>query len=322
MATFTANELKGQLIVISGGNGGIGYETTKGLVKRGADVIIVGRNAERIENAIQRIKDELSVEGFPGVSVQYIVADTSDLDSVTILVRTLATHFTDRKINQLILNAAVWPTEYVESKQGYEIAFATNTLGPHLLLRGLIQHNLLTLTSRVIAVTGDIYLTVANSADETCTPDFKYGTPAGGAGHYAYCRSKLGMMWLFYELHARAPNLQMYLVHPGVIATGLVADLALPDFMLVSMEQGAQTTLIAATADPTLLENGAYYHNTLGKVILPAADPAKNANKSAEFFALAEELIAPYLQALRPQEQEQEQEQEQHQEEEHFEEEQ
>lgn len=303
IATFTANELKGKQIVITGGNGGIGYETTKGLVKRGADVIIVGRNAEKIEESIRNIKEELNTEGFPVSSLLYIVADISDLDSVTELVKTLGYHFGDRKIDQLILNAAIWPSEYAESKQGYEIAFATNTLGPHLLVRGLIQQKLLTLTSRVIALTGDIYITVANSADETCTPDFKYGTPAGGAGHSAYCRSKLGMMWLFYELHARVPNLSMYLVHPGVIATGLVPELPLPKFMLVSLEQGAQTTLIAATADVGLLESGGYYHNTLGKVVLPASDPAKNAKKSAEFFALAESLIAPYLQALHPQEQ-------------------
>ena len=313
VATFKEGSLRGQLIVLSGGNGGIGFETAKGLVKRGGDVIIVGRNERKIEEAVQRIKNELLVEGIHSVSLQYIVADTSDLDSVVKLVQVLQHHFSARKIDQLILNAAVWPNEYSVSAQGHEIAFATNTLGPHLFLRALIQQDVLKPNARVISVTGDIYVSVFGSDDETATPDFKYGTPSKfeTAGQVAYCRSKLGMMWLFDEIHALVPSLQMFLVHPGVIGSNLVQGNPMPAFLMLNNEQGAQTTLVVATAGTDLLESGAYYHNTLGKLVLPASDPAKNATKRKEFFAVAEGLIAPYLAALRPQQQ---QAQEQHQE--------
>ncbi len=38
----------------------------------------------------------------------------------------------------------------------------------------------------------------------------------------AYCRSKLAVNWLCFELHKRYPELWVNLVHPGVIATELV----------------------------------------------------------------------------------------------------
>ena len=298
VSTFAKGSLVGQLIVITGGNAGIGKETAKGLAKRGADVIIVGRSEPKIQTAVDQIKKELADEGSVSVSLQYIVADMSDLKSVTSLAQALHHHFGDRKIDQLVLNAAIWPSEYTVSKQGHEIAFATNTLGPHLLLRALIHRDVLKHDARVISVTGDIYITVIGTADETCTSDYSYGTPAGSAGQVAYCRSKLGMMWLFDQMHASVPSLRMYLVHPGVIDTGLSGDNPLPKSMLLSNEEGAQTTLICATADASLLENGAYYHNTLGKLVLPDTDPAKNATKRANFYALVESMIAPYLEEI------------------------
>ena len=97
------------------------------------------------------------------------------------------------------------------------------------------------------------------------------------------------------------PSLQMFLVHPGVIGSNLVQGNPMPPFLMLSNEQGAQTTLVVATAGADLLESGAYYHNTLGKLVLPAADPAKNATKRKEFFEVAERIIGPYLASFRQQ---------------------
>lgn len=298
MATFRHDQLKGQFIVLSGGNSGIGYETAKSLTLQGADVVIIGRNEKKVNEAVKQIKQELHHQVDGGISLDYIVSDMSDLDSVKALVVDLQRRFYSRKIDQLILNAGVWPSEYAVSKQGYEIAFATNTLGPHLLLRGLIQQDVLKSDARVISVTGDIYLSLYGTKNEECTTDFKYNTPAGHDGEVAYCRSKLGMMWLFDIMHQRNPSLQMYLVHPGVMDNTLSGPNPLPKFLLTTNEQGAQTTLVCATAERKLLENGAYYHNSLGKLVLTDRDPAKNTVKGAAFFELAEGLVAPYLKDL------------------------
>lgn len=286
-------DLKGQRILLTGGYGGIGLETAKGLVKRGANVTIVGRTEAKLMAAIDRIKEELHLKNsaLQG-SIRYTVADMSDLDAVRVLVKRLV--IAGQKFDQLILNAGVWPQEYSRSRQGCEIAFATNALGPHMLLRALINSNLLRPEARVIAVTGDIYITVAGQGDkENCTPDFFYSTAQGCQD--AYCRSKLGLMWLFDQMHQHYPALHMYLVHPGVVDSGLMGDNPLPKCILVSNEEGAQTTLICATADTKLLVSGGYYHNTLGRVELDASDPALNASKAEALWEVAENLIVPYL---------------------------
>jgi NAD(P)-dependent dehydrogenase (short-subunit alcohol dehydrogenase family) len=295
------NDLAGQLIVLSGGNSGIGFETAKGLLRRGAEVIMVGRSEAKVKDAVDRIRAQLSGEKMASVPLRYLIADMSDLRSVSDLVRSLHHNFAARQIDQLILNAAIWPQEYSVSPQGYEIAFATNTAGPHLLLRALTMFNILKPNARVISLTGDIYITLIGTANEGCSPDFTYGSPAGQAGQDAYSRSKLGAMWLFDIMHGHYPQLQMNLVHPGVMDNDLSGHNPLPKAMLVSDEQGAQTTLICATADRALLENGGYYHNTLGKLVLQPTDPAKNTEKARAFWDVVESIIAPYLRALSPQ---------------------
>jgi NAD(P)-dependent dehydrogenase (short-subunit alcohol dehydrogenase family) len=56
----------------------------------------------------------------------------------------------------------------------------------------------------------------------------------------AYCRSKLGVNWLTFELHERYPELWVNLVHPGVVDTDLVAGMNLiKKLLFVKWEVGA-----------------------------------------------------------------------------------
>ena len=48
----------GRTVLITGGTGGIGYQTARALVRRGANVIITGREAEAGERAAATIQRE------------------------------------------------------------------------------------------------------------------------------------------------------------------------------------------------------------------------------------------------------------------------
>jgi NAD(P)-dependent dehydrogenase (short-subunit alcohol dehydrogenase family) len=87
----------------------------------------------------------------------------------------------------------------------------------------------------------------------------------------AYCRSKLGVNWLFYEFwrrHGEAAGYCMCLVHPGVADTGLSGQPALllrglrAAGLLCSRSAAAQTSLICCCAPRERLVSGGYYHNT------------------------------------------------------------
>jgi NAD(P)-dependent dehydrogenase (short-subunit alcohol dehydrogenase family) len=77
---------KGKTILITGANSGIGFYTALGLAKVGADVIIVGRNQEKIDAAIDLIKKE-NIKG----SVSCGMLDLTSLASV----RAFAKSFND-----------------------------------------------------------------------------------------------------------------------------------------------------------------------------------------------------------------------------------
>ena len=62
---------------------------------------------------------------------------------------------------------------------------------------------------------------------------------------------------------------------------------------MLSPKEGAQTTLICATQPGVV--NGGYYHNTMGRIILPIDDPAVNAKNAEEFWYLLDDIASKYL---------------------------
>ncbi|UZR97025.1 SDR family oxidoreductase [Chondrinema litorale] len=87
------SNLSGKKAVITGGNSGIGYETAKLFKAKGAEVIITGRNSEKVQIAAE----ELGVKG--------LVTDQSDLKAIERLVSEVKETF--GKIDILFINAGI-----------------------------------------------------------------------------------------------------------------------------------------------------------------------------------------------------------------------
>lgn len=88
------SSLNGKIAVVTGGNSGIGYASAKELKEKGAEVVITGRNAERVNAASQ----ELGVKG--------IVADVSDLSAIDDLVAQVKSGF--GSVDVLFVNAGIF----------------------------------------------------------------------------------------------------------------------------------------------------------------------------------------------------------------------
>lgn len=221
--------------------------------------------------------------------MEYLALDLSDLHNVNSFVSEFKNRYPGRKLDILIQNASVWPERHSLSPQGFEIAFATNVLGPHLLLRKLHTNGIITTSSKIITLTGDLYVT-----ENDCSSNFE---GANDGGQKAYCRSKIGVMWMFHEFFKKNPNLWMNLVHPGVIANDLTHQKSfVHDLIMITNEQGAQTTLIVASASiEDGLINGAYYHNVCGRMLLSAGDVAMNQQKASGFYSQVEGIIQSFL---------------------------
>ena len=278
--------LDGQRVLVTGGSEGVGLGTCRGLLQRGARVIMASRSAAKGERACAQLRDELGADA----PASFLPLDLSDLSRVREAALTLATQLGGQRLDVLICNAGLWPRRHGVSPQGHELAFATNVLGHFLLLRYLVGRRLAA-GARVVIVTGDIYILASD-----CTPDYRYRTPFGGM--LAYCRSKLGNLWLARELERRHPELHVRVAHPGVVATSLggarrgLAD-ALSRRMLLDAVRGAQSTLYCVTQPD--VPNGAYVHNVRGIMKLSDDDPASDAARAAWLWDQCETLCRNHL---------------------------
>jgi len=280
--------LEGQRALVTGGTEGIGLATSRGLLARGARVVMAARSAAKGEHAGSQLRGELGEQ----LPLDFLPLDLSDLAQVDDAASRLATQLGAERLDVLVCNAGLWPRRHSVSAQGHERAFATNVLGHFRLVRQLMG-GLLANDARVVIVTGDIYVLV-----DDCTPDFAYRTPLGGM--LAYCRSKLGDLWLAHELQRRHPELKVRAVHPGVVATSLGGPRkglagAVSHQLLLDADGGAQASLYCATQPD--LPKGAYVHNTHGIVKLPKGDPAADAARAQHFWELCEALCESRLPA-------------------------
>lgn len=111
----------------------------------------------------------------------------------------------------------------------------------------------------------------------------------------AYAHSKLGNLWLAFELQRRHPGLDVAVVHPAVVASNL-GGREPPAFvrngLMITLEEGAQAPLWCATQP---IEKGAYYHNTGGRMLLRASDPAADANAAVALWQRLDELGAAFV---------------------------
>lgn len=275
--------LDGARALVTGGSRGIGAEICAGLAGRGAEVTVAARDGAASEAVCTALRTR-------GGRARRQQIDLADLDSVVAASDALLAAAAGRPFDLVVANAGLWPRTRELSPQGHELAFATNVLGHHLLLRRLLARAGLRADARVVVVTGDIYFLAS-----ACTPDFAFRGPWGG--QTAYARSKLGNLWQVAELTRRFPRLTAVAVHPGVVRSGLGGPVgpiagALRRGLTITPELGAQTPLFCATQP---VERGAYYHNTLGRVALPPGDPALDEAGAAALWDVLERLSAAHL---------------------------
>ncbi|WP_394814784.1 SDR family NAD(P)-dependent oxidoreductase [Streptomyces millisiae] len=116
--------VRGRTVLVTGGTGGIGRETARGLAALGARVVVVGRDAGRAAAAAR----EIGGEAFP-----------ADLTRLADLRRLVAEVSARRGgLDVLVNNFGVNPADRTLTEDGVETAFAANVLAPYVLTTGLL----------------------------------------------------------------------------------------------------------------------------------------------------------------------------------------
>ena len=102
--------LKGKTFVITGATSGTGYQVVRTLLSKGADVLMLNRNAKKSDRALDNLKTEFGKTA----SVSYVLMDLSELASVRAAAKKILEK--TKKIDVLICNAAIAQVPYVRRK--------------------------------------------------------------------------------------------------------------------------------------------------------------------------------------------------------------
>ena len=124
--------LKGKSGIVTGGGSGIGKAIAKGLVQAGAEIVIAGRNKERLEN----VADELRPFGGPVVSIE---TDISKMGDIKNLVDRTVKEF--GKIDFLFNNAGIIRRSASEefTEKDWDETMDTNLKGPFFLAQAVAR---------------------------------------------------------------------------------------------------------------------------------------------------------------------------------------
>jgi len=192
------------VVLVTGGNSGIGFECARELARRGSRVLIASRNQPASEEAVRRIARE-SGDG----AASALVLDLGSLASV----RAFAKEIEARKLplRALVCNAGLQLNSGPKlTPDGFESTFAVNHLGHFLLTNLLLERLLANAPARIVIVASGVH----DPAMKTMMPhpaitDFDTLAATGGPsrekfdGRVAYVNSKLCNLWFTYELVRR-----------------------------------------------------------------------------------------------------------------------
>ena len=206
----------GGTAVVTGAAGGMGEHLAKGLARRGADLVVLDRDAAGLERVVAEIGRET-----PGARVTPFVVDLSDRAAADeVIVRIRDEH---AGVTMLFNNAGVAVGgRFVDvSAQDFDWLLEINLLVPIRLTRALLP------------------LMLANGQGQVVNTSSLFGL-IGPPGQSAYSTSKFGLRGfsesLRSELEAEGQPVGVTSVHPGGIRTGI-----------------AKNARIAAGTDPCLL---------------------------------------------------------------------
>jgi NAD(P)-dependent dehydrogenase (short-subunit alcohol dehydrogenase family) len=206
-------DLSGKVILVTGGNSGLGYESVKAFASKRAEVILASRSTEKGESAKAEILKDVE-DG----NIVVMQLDLGDLDSV----RKFATDFMKKykKLDVLLNNAGIMMTPYFKTKDGFEGQFGTNHLG-HFALTGL-------LIDLVNKTPGGRVVNVSSGAHRNGVMEFSNLQYENGKGYTpmkAYGRSKISNLLFTYELQRKLESSKKdtlaLAAHPGIAMTNL-----------------------------------------------------------------------------------------------------
>jgi NAD(P)-dependent dehydrogenase (short-subunit alcohol dehydrogenase family) len=216
--------LDGRVALVTGGASGLGFATSVDLARRGARVLVA--DCRELERAQRRA---LSLGVAPD-SFEPIHVDLSDLDAIDRVAAQLGRRGV--RLDRLVLNAAIVPTEARSTSQGLDEMFVVNYLSSFALVSRLLENGVLPRdrrdgdVPRVVVVASEAHRWSDDLALETIDRP-RDGSPRRVLGWYG--TYKLMLATFAWELARRlsvegVPQVAVFALCPGAMRTNIVRE--------------------------------------------------------------------------------------------------
>lgn len=248
--------MKDKVCLITGATSGIGYETALALAKKGATVVLGGRDMEKASNAVIKIRTESN-----NPNVDFLLADLSDF----VEVKNFANEFKKqyKRLDVLVNNAGAIFKDFDYNPQDIELTMALNLFSPYLLTGELLDIIQQSAPSRVINVSSTMHKTAKNDFGD-------FNNEKNYKPMVAYSNSKLGLIHYTYALAEKlsGTGVTVNAMHPGWVKSnfgtgfysgfyGVIDKMFKP--VQITPEKGAATIVYLATSDEVDMVSGKYF---------------------------------------------------------------
>ena len=246
--------MEGKIVLITGANSGIGYETTKGLAALGAHIVMVCRDAGRCDEA----KDTIEA-AVPGASLETMMCDLSSQADI----RRFASEFkaSHDRLDVLFNNAGGITNERMETVDGIEWQLAVNHLAPFLMTHLLMDVLMASAPSHVMTTSSGTHPRGKVDMDDLQAKR-RYKPMK------RYSSTKLMNILFTRSLAKRLEGTEVRAncLSPGFVDTGLSRDYGPVMKWLVrriakSQEEGGKTPVCVISAPELEGVSGAYFRN-------------------------------------------------------------
>jgi len=251
------SNIAGKVVIITGANSGIGFETARVMAKAGAHVIAAVRDVKKSEKEFEPLRKSL-----PDAKIELATLDLNSFKSV----RSFAHAFKSKNLplHILICNAGIMALkERTLTDEKLEAQFGVNHVAHHLLVTLLLDVLKKSAPSRVVTLSSSAHRRSGINFDD-------YNSEKSYDKFIAYGQSKTANILFAKHLNAMMVKenvkVEAFAVHPGAILTNLQKHIDEKDreqfislrFRFKTVQQGAASSIVAAVS-PTLDGKGGIY---------------------------------------------------------------
>ncbi|XP_053603610.1 retinol dehydrogenase 12-like [Plodia interpunctella] len=282
-----SKHLVGKVVIVTGANTGIGYETAKDLADRGARVLLACRSEQRGTAARDKI-----IANTGNKDVHFKKIDLTSLRSV----REFAAEIlgTEKRLDILINNAAMGSARNVKTEDGLLQGMQANYFGPFLLtylLRPLLKSSA---PSRIINVTSIAHFKAKIDLDNL---NMEKETEKTFSDFQVYAVSKLCNVLMTVELARQLKGTEVTAnsLHPGAVDTDIWKNIPIVKYFtflikpfLKTSWEGAQTTIYLAVSPDVENVSGKYFADCRQR---PASELADDSNLCQNLWSTTEKMV-------------------------------